>query len=141
MTFTIRQFGVRDTDAVINIWLRCGLLHPNNDPRKDIQRKLKLRPDLFLVGLIGDETVATIMIGYEGHRGWINYLGVLPEHQRHGYARQMMEEAERLLRLEGCPKINLQVRTSNKSALSFYERIGFSDNQTLSLGKRLESDS
>jgi hypothetical protein len=84
MTFTIRQFGVRDTDAVINIWLRCGLLHPNNDPRKDIQRKLKLRPDLFLVGLIGDEIVATVMIGYEGHRGWINYLGVLPEHQRHG---------------------------------------------------------
>ena len=128
MSFEIRPFASGDHDAVIGVWRRSGLLHPNNDPAKDIRRKLKVRPDLF-------------MIGYDGHRGWVNYLGVLPEHQRRGYGRRLMEEAERLLRIEGCPKINLQVRTANKAALSFYDRIGFSDNDTVSLGKRLEQDS
>ncbi|MBK8476375.1 MAG: GNAT family acetyltransferase [Opitutaceae bacterium] len=140
-SFLIRPFSLGDTDAVINVWRRSGLVHPNNNPAKDIQRKLRVRPDLFLVGLLGADIVATVMIGYEGHRGWINYLGVLPEHQRRGYARWLMEEAERLLRLEGCSKINLQVRSTNASALSFYDRIGFARDEVISLGKRLEPDS
>ena len=139
--FAIRPFSTGDTDAVINVWRLSGLVHPNNDPAKDIRRKLKVRPDLFLVGAVGAEIVATAMVGYEGHRGWINYLGVLPEHQRCGYARRMMEEAERLLRLEGCSKINLQVRSTNNAALSFYARIGFVRDEVVSLGKRLERDS
>jgi len=140
MPFIIRRFIDGDTDAVVDIWRRCGLLHPDNDPRKDIRRKLKVRPDFFLVGTVDGAVIATVMIGYEGHRGCINYLGVLPEHQRRGYARLMMDESERLLILEGCPKINLHVRTTNASALSFYERLGFSQNKVVSLGKRLERD-
>jgi ribosomal protein S18 acetylase RimI-like enzyme len=141
MAFEIRQFAIGDSDAVVEVWRRTGLLHPNNDPGKDIRRKLQVRPDLFLVGTIGGAVVATIMIGYEGHRGSVNYLGVLPEHRLRGYARRMIEEAERLLRLEGCPKINLNVRTANAAALSFYERVGFSPDSVVSLGKRLEHDS
>jgi ribosomal protein S18 acetylase RimI-like enzyme len=80
------------------------------------------------------------MVGYEGHRGWINYLGVLPEFRRRGYARRLLEEAERLLRLEGCPKINLQVRPDNEEALRFYERLGYAGAGAVSLGKRLEHD-
>ena len=68
-----------------------------------------MRPDLFLVGEHDGRIVATVMAGYDGHRGWIYYLGVLPEHRRAGYGRAILAEAERLLRLEGCPKINLQV--------------------------------
>lgn len=141
MDLEIRPFTGADTEAVIEVWRRSGLLHPNNDPAKDIRRKLRVRPDLFLVGTIGPAIVATIMIGYEGHRGWINYLGVLPGRRRRGYARRMMGEAERLLRLEGCAKINLQVRTANAAALSFYGSIGFSRDKVVSLGKRLERDS
>lgn len=80
------------------------------------------------------------MAGYEGHRGWINYLAVCPEHQKRGFGRQMMLEAERLLRAEGCPKINLQVRTSNLTVLAFYRAIGFVQDDVVSLGKRLEID-
>jgi ribosomal protein S18 acetylase RimI-like enzyme len=140
MPFQVRRFTDGDTEAVVDVWRRSGLLHPDNDPRKDIRRKLKVRPDLFLVGTVDDAVVATVMAGYEGHRGCINYLGVLPEHRRRGYARRMLDEAERLLRLDGCPKINLHVRTTNASALSFYERVGFSRNKVVSLGKRLERD-
>jgi ribosomal protein S18 acetylase RimI-like enzyme len=136
----IRPFEVTDEAAVILLWERCGLTRPWNDPRKDIRRKLCVRPDLFLVGVLDGAIVATVMAGYDGHRGWINYLGVDPAHQRQGFGRIIMEEAERLLRAEGCPKINLQVRTSNLGAVEFYKSIGFATDEVVSLGKRLEAD-
>ena len=137
---TIRPYVPADRDLVVDLWRRCGLVRPNNDPFKDIARKLKVRPDLFLVALLDNLIVGSVMAGYEGHRGWINYLGVCPKHRRRGIARQMMEEAERLLRLEGCPKINLQVRTSNSEVLAFYRAIGYLQDEVVSMGKRLEPD-
>jgi ribosomal protein S18 acetylase RimI-like enzyme len=101
---------------------------------------MRVNPELFLVGVLKDEIVATAMAGYEGHRGWINYLAVAPERQRGGLGRQIMEEAERLLMARGCPKINLQMRTANRAVIEFYQRIGFALDDVVSLGKRLEKD-
>lgn len=136
----IRPFQPQDEDAVISLWRRCDLVRPWNNPHKDIQRKLAVRPDWFLVGLIDDRIVACVMAGYEGHRGWLNYLAVDPEHQRHGLARAIVAEAERLLRGAGCPKINLQIRTSNHAVIEFYHRLGYSTDDVVSMGKRLEHD-
>jgi ribosomal protein S18 acetylase RimI-like enzyme len=136
----IRAYEQTDEEAVVALWERCGLTRSWNDPRKDIRRKLAVRPDLFLVGEIGNALVATAMAGYEGHRGWINYLAVVPEHRRKGFARRMMEEAERLLRAAGCPKINLQIRAANAGAVEFYREIGYSVDEVISMGKRLEKD-
>jgi ribosomal protein S18 acetylase RimI-like enzyme len=136
----IRPFQMSDESAVIELWRACNLLRPWNDPHKDIQRKLGIDPELFLVGVVDEQIVATAMLGYDGHRGWIYYLGVSPEHRQFGFGRLIMDEAEKLLRSRGCPKINLQVRTSNLEAVAFYERIGYKMDEVVSLGKRLESD-
>lgn len=136
----IRAYLPEDEAAVISIWNRCGLLRSWNDPKKDIQRKLSVRPDLFLVGTIDGKVVATVMVGYEGHRGWINYLGVCPDHQRQGLGREMMQAAEQRLRDCGAPKINLQVRTGNQQVIDFYKSIGFQLDDVVSMGKRLEVD-
>jgi ribosomal protein S18 acetylase RimI-like enzyme len=136
----IRPFQPGDQDAVIALWQRCGLTRPWNDPARDIQRKLRVRPDLFLVGILDGAVVATVMVGYDGHRGWINYLGVAPELQRHGLGRAIMAEAERLLRAAGCPKINLQVRSTNLGVIAFYKSLGYTFDEVVSLGKRLEHD-
>jgi ribosomal protein S18 acetylase RimI-like enzyme len=136
----IRPFQVADESAVIALWQRCALTRPWNDPAKDIRRKLRVRPDLFLVGVLDGEIVATVMAGYEGHRGFINYLGVAPEQQRKGLGRAIMAEAERLLREAGCPKINLLVRTTNQGVIEFYKRLGYAVDEVVSMGKRLEHD-
>jgi ribosomal protein S18 acetylase RimI-like enzyme len=136
----IRAFKQSDEQAVIDLWQRCELTRPWNDPRKDLARKLRVNPKMFLVGEIEGKIVATVMAGYEGHRGWINYLAVDPERRREGLARAMMQEAERLLCEPGCPKINLQVRSSNAGVIEFYRRIGYSVDDVVSMGKRLESD-
>jgi ribosomal protein S18 acetylase RimI-like enzyme len=115
-------------------------VRPWNDPHRDISRKLQVRGDLFLVGVADGKIVATVMAGYEGHRGWVNYLAVAPENQRAGLARKMMDEAERRLREAGCPKINLQVRGGNASAIEFYRAIGYIQDDVISMGKRLEHD-
>ena len=136
----IRPFRVGDDEAVIALWHACGLVVAHNDPNKDIARKLKVNAEWFLVGEIDDEVIASCMAGYDGHRGWINYLAVHPDCQRQGHAAQIMAEAERLLREAGCPKINLLVRESNTAVIDFYEAIGFARDAVISMGKRLESD-
>ena len=137
---TIRPFRPADEFAVVALWRACDLLRPQNDPHKDIARKLRVNPEWFLVGERDGQIVAAVMAGYEGHRGWINYLAVAPAHRRGGLGRALMAEAERVLRAAGCPKINLQVRLENKTAIAFYERLGFAVEGTLNLGKRLEHD-
>jgi ribosomal protein S18 acetylase RimI-like enzyme len=137
---TIRPYGPADERAVLALWQSCGLTVPHNDPQKDIARKLRVNPEWFLVGEESGTVVASCMAGYEGHRGWVNYLAVISHRQRRGIAGQMMREAERLLKEAGCPKINLQVRASNAAVIRFYEGLGFKQDPVLSLGKRLESD-
>ena len=136
----IRPFQIEDETAVVALWRECDLVRPWNDPHKDIQRKLAIRPDLFLVGLVEGRLVACVMAGYEGHRGWLNYLAVAPEYRRQGLARALVDEAERLLRAAGCPKINLQVRATNAGVIEFYRRLGYVVDDVVSLGKRLEWD-
>ena len=134
----IRPFRLEDEEAVALLWRQCNLVRPWNEPRKDMRRKLRVRPDLFLIGVLGDQIVATAMAGYEGHRGWLNYVAVAPDHQRLGVGRAFVTEAERLSREAGCPKIKLQVRTGNDRAIEFYRRLGYAMDEVVSMGKRLE---
>ncbi len=134
----IRAYKDTDKDAVISLWNECGLVTSSNDPARDIELKMRVDPDLFLVGVIETELVTTVMAGYEGHRGWINYLAVALSQRSNGYGREIMLHAERLLQAKGCPKVNLQVRTSNKAVIEFYNTLGYSDDDVVSLGKRFK---
>lgn len=136
----IRPYEPRDEQEVIDLWQRCDLVVPWNNPRQDVERKLLVNPELFLVGVLDGKIVATCMAGYEGHRGWINYLATDPDLRRRGIAARMMKEAEARLRAMGCPKINLQVRAGNKSVVEFYESIGYKLDDILNMGKRLRED-
>jgi ribosomal protein S18 acetylase RimI-like enzyme len=140
MKMEIRQFDPGDEEPVVQLWTECGLVVPSNDPHNDIQRKLKLQPEMFLVGLTDGKIISSVMAGYDGHRGWINYLAVHPDLQGTGIGRLMMQEAEKRLCAAGCPKINLQVRSKNASVIEFYKRIGFKTDDVVSLGKRLQRD-
>lgn len=136
----IRAYRRGDEDALVKLWTDCGLLRPWNDPLKDIERKLGVQPELFLVGELEGRLVASAMAGFEGHRGWVNYLAVSPDYQQQGIGRTLMQRVEQLLLELGCPKVNLQVRASNAQALGFYQQLGYLQDETVSLGKRLIPD-
>lgn len=139
--FLIRTYQSADADAVVQLWAECGLTRPWNDPYKDIARKLTVQPEMFLVGTVDHAIVAVVMGGYDGHRGWVNYLAVAPAYQRRGYAAALMQEIEQRLLALGCPKINLLVRGGNTAVVSFYEKLAFQQDDVISLGKRLIPDS
>ncbi|MFC1875103.1 GNAT family acetyltransferase [Chloroflexota bacterium] len=126
--------------AVIKLWRKCDLLRPWNDAKKDIKRKLKVNPELFLIGTIEGNIIATVIGGYEGHRGWINYLAVDPVYQGRGIGKQIMEVVEGKIKRMGCPKINIQTRTDNQDAVKFYESVGYKLDKVVSMGKRLVED-
>jgi ribosomal protein S18 acetylase RimI-like enzyme len=137
----IRPFRPSDLNQVIGLWRSCNLIRPWNDPEKDIARKLRVNPEWFLVANLGEEIVGSIMVGYEGHRGWINYLAVAAPFRCRGIGTQLMERAEKILRAVGCSKINLLVRVGNEPELSrFYVGLGFRLDEVVCYGKRLEVD-
>lgn len=136
----IRPFQPSDGEAVVQLWKDCNLVVPWNDPCRDIRRKLAIQPELFLVGVLAGEIVASVMAGYDGHRGWLNYLAVAPRFRRCGIGRRIVKEAEARLREMGCPKINIQIRTGNTQVIEFYQRVGFKPDDVVSMGMRLESD-
>ena len=136
----VRAFKDSDEARVIELWTFAGLVRSWNDPKEDIARKLKVQRELFLVAELEGTVVGVVMAGYEGHRGWINYLAVDIGQRRRGIGSALMRDAERRLRLLGCPKIKLQVRAENTGVQAFYATLGFKDDQVVSLGKRLEND-
>jgi len=103
-------------------------------------RKVAVQPELFLVGVLDEGVIASVMAGYEGHRGWVNYLAVAPRQRGRGYARSLMQHVESLLLARGCPKVSLLVRSSNREALDFYRHLGYAQDEAVSLGKRLIRD-
>ena len=99
-----------------------------------------MQRELFLVGEADGRLVASAMAGYDGHRGWVNYLAVVPDAQGLGYGRALMAHIEAALLARGCPKLNLQVRSSNTAVLAFYRQLGYAQDEAVSLGKRLIAD-
>lgn len=135
--FLIRKFSTADSEQVINLWDECGLLFPGNNPETDIRLKVAFQPDLFLVGAVDQRIAATLMAGYDGHRGWLNYLGVLPEFRRSGFGSKIVAHAVELLRKLECPKINLQVRNTNLGVIEFYKKLGFNNHDVSCMQLRL----
>lgn len=140
MTLLIRPFATTDEPAVVALWRAAGLTRPWNDPHRDIARKQTVQPELFLVGELDGELIASAMAGYDGHRGSVYYLAVSPAHQRRGHARALMAEVERRLESLGCPKLNLMVRHDNRGVLNFYAHLGYEEAAVATLGKRLIVD-
>ena len=136
----IRAYEESDQNAVVALWRECGLVVPWNDPEKDICRKQSIQGELLLVGCLGSRLVATVMAEYEGLRGWVNYLAVATDCRKRGSGGRLMKEAELRLKKMGCPKVNLQVRSSNADVVDFYRTIGYSVDDVVSMGKRLEED-
>ena len=146
----IRTFVAADTEALVSLWRAAGLVRPVNDPHRDIERKVADSPWGLLVAVDdapgstddqdGAAIVGSVMVGYDGHRGWINYLATHPDHRRRGIARALTDHASALLADRGCPKINLQVRAGNADAVAFYEALGYSDDDVISFGHRLIDD-
>ncbi|MCH1465362.1 MAG: GNAT family acetyltransferase [Alphaproteobacteria bacterium] len=140
----LRPFDKGDSDKVIALWEKAGLLRPWNDPQKDISRKLQEMAvnsySWFWVAEADGVIIAAAMAGYDGHRGSVNYLGVDPDVQQSGIGRVIMQRIEADLIAAGCPKLNLQVRSDNVDVLAFYDRLDYQRDATLSLSKRLISD-
>ena len=135
--FEIVSYRSEFENAVVDLWKRCNLIVPQNDPAEDIRKKLEFQPELFFVGLLDGRVVGSIMIGYDGHRGWINYLAVTPECQRRGYGKRLVYKAIEELKRMGCLKVNLQIRKSNTSVIDFYKHLGFREDEAVCFGMRL----
>lgn len=126
-------------DAVA-LWHVCGLTRPWNDPLADLERALEGPASTVLGAVEAGRLVGTVMVGHDGHRGWVYYLAVDPELRRQGLGRALMQSAESWLREQGTPKVQLMVRADNEAVLAFYERLGYADQRVAVLGRFFNED-
>lgn len=135
----IRNYNNKDRDEVIKLWNEVfPITSPHNDPLTSIDRKLAVNDNLFFVAESNDKKlVGTIMAGYDGHRGWIYSLAVNPDYRKKGIGTSLIKHAEKELLKLNCPKLNLQVLSSNKEVIDFYKQNGFSIEERISMGKKL----
>jgi ribosomal protein S18 acetylase RimI-like enzyme len=134
----IETAGAEDEAAVIALWAACGLTRPWNDPSQDFRRAIDGATSAILVQRDEDGIAASVMVGFDGHRGWVYYLAVAPERRRAGLGRAMMDVAERWLRERGAPKIQLMVRDDNSHAIGFYKSLGLEPQKVVTLGRFLK---
>ena len=137
----IRIYGEKDREQVLTLWQECALIHPKNDPQKDLDRKKGFGEELFLVLEERKKIIGTVMGGYDGHRGIINYLGVHPSFRGQGLGKMLLLAVEQKLKDLGCPQVNLLVWSNNSEVLDFYKTAQYSiASDIVLLRKRLISD-
>ena len=138
MSLSFHELRDVNLETVVSLWKTCGLTRTWNDPYKDIQFAREGATSAILVGFFEERLVATVMVGYDGHRGVLYYLAVDPAFQKRGFGKATVVAAEAWLRERGVWKINLMVRSENEEAGRFYERLGYVINPVTSFGKRLD---
>ncbi|MEP7052213.1 MAG: GNAT family acetyltransferase [Pseudomonadota bacterium] len=138
-TLLIRPFQASDRQALETLW---GRVFPDDPPRNApalmIDAKLKVHPELLLVGLLEGKLVGAVIAGYDGVRGWLYHLAVAPEQRRQGFATELVRAAEGALSKLGCSKVNLQVRATNVAVLGLYNALGYEVEDRVSMGRVLD---
>jgi ribosomal protein S18 acetylase RimI-like enzyme len=129
-----------DAPAVIALWHDCALTRPWNDPQADFTLALETSGSTILLARDGDAIIGSVMVGFDGHRGWVYYLAVAPVVQRGGVGRALMQAAEDWLVSRGAPKIQLMLRDDNAAARGFYAALGYDVQPVITLGKRLDKE-
>jgi ribosomal protein S18 acetylase RimI-like enzyme len=128
-----------DRDAVVALWRACGLTRPWNNPVVDFDSAIGNAASDILLLRDGDTLIASVMVGFDAHRGWVYYLAVDPAQRRKGLGKRMMDAAEAWLRERGAPKIQLMVRGDNADVIAFYEALGLEHQPVATLGRRLDN--
>lgn len=140
MSAALRPFQPGDRDAVIALWRACDLIVPWNDPVKDIALCRDSGHGEILVAERDGGIVASVMVGHDGHRGWLYYLAVAPERRRKGLGRRMVAEAEAWLSARGVPKVELMIRDTNSEVAAFYARLGYITEPRIVMSRRLDGE-
>jgi ribosomal protein S18 acetylase RimI-like enzyme len=134
----VQEASAADAAAVVALWEAAGLTRPWNDPLRDFTLALDGPTSTVLIIRDEDHVGGSVMVGFDGHRGWVYYLAVAPDRRRSGLGRVLMAAAEAWLRARGAPKIQLMVRADNEAALGFYEALGLERQQVVTLGRFLK---
>ncbi|HTG07153.1 MAG TPA: GNAT family acetyltransferase [Bradyrhizobium sp.] len=135
---TIAPIDDGDVADVIALWQRCGLTRPWNDPASDIARARKGENAAMLAGRDDSGIVASVLVGHDGHRGWVYYVAVDPDCRHKGYGRVIMDAAEGWLCLRGIEKLQLMVRPDNSQVQAFYQSLGYLEQERIIYAKWLD---
>jgi len=136
-----RPYKETDQLGVIELWQEAfPEMPPHNDPVADINRKLTVQRELFIIAEQDERIIGSAMAGFDGHRGWVYYVAVRANVRRKQVGKKLMNRIEADLAKAGCTKLNLQVRSDNKEVIEFYRTLGYAIEDRISMAKHLKMD-
>jgi ribosomal protein S18 acetylase RimI-like enzyme len=131
----IRPIQDGDEAAVADLWNRCGLVRPWNDPAGDIAFARRTPESEIFIGKSNGDIIASVMCGNDGHRGWVYYVAISPDCQGGQHGRAIMAAAEDWLRALGVPKLELLIRDTNAKVVKFYEALGYKTEPMITMSR------
>lgn len=137
MGVRIEAAAPADCVAVVRLWQATGLTRPWNDSARDFDTALANPTSTVLLAWADDALAGSVMAGFDGHRGWVYYLAVAPDLAKRGIGKALMEAAEDWLRGAGCARLRLMVRGDNLAARGFYQAIGYTEQDVVTMGRSL----
>ena len=135
---SITEINDAEVDGVIALWRRCGSTRAWNNPAADIALARKEANSTILLGRDGNDLVASVLVGHDGHRGWVYYVTVEPDQRFNGHGRTIMDAAQNWLRGRGIEKLQLMVRGDNAKVHAFYQSIGYFEQDRVVFAKWLD---
>jgi ribosomal protein S18 acetylase RimI-like enzyme len=127
-----------EISAAIALWAAAGLVSPPNDPELDVRAALDCPTGTILAAHDeADALTGTVMVGYDGHRGWLYYLASDPARRGEGIGAALVHAAEEWLEEQGARVVRLMVRAYNDQVAGFYDGLGYERGEFLVFGKRL----
>lgn len=126
---TIRKASINDYDTLVDLWTASGLPYKpeGRDSRETMQKEFQRGISTYLIAEDQQKPIGTVLITHDGRRGWINRLAVTPGYRKRGIARQLINEAEKVLDEQGIGIYACLIEGYNQTSLEVFQKLGYVD--------------
>jgi ribosomal protein S18 acetylase RimI-like enzyme len=140
----LRPLRAEDYENMIETWNKAGLSirMKGRESKESIRKELKFVGAYFIGAFDkskGERPIGLVIANYDGRRGWINRIAILPEYRRRGVASALIDEAEKFLKKKGAMVIAALIDRSNNPSRRLFEKHGYNMNDEISYYAKRES--
>ena len=127
----IRVMTIADFDGICEVWKNHKGTTPVDDSAEGFAKYIRRNPTTSFVAEDNGKIIGTILAGHDGRRGLFHHVSVLPEYQKQGIGKMLVDNAMDALEKEGITKVLLVVFKDNDNGNAFWEHIGFTKRDDL----------